>query len=316
METTFTLFKQTSSYRVLSRNACLSSMRTNSIGSYYSRGISSAKVVPLSKFSNYRTHSKDDVCSSKRRSRGPVMAGKKAAEGIKQDEGKYKHTVDLPKTAFAEVISFFMMRPPYANGDLHIGHALNKTLKDIINRYKLLQNYKVHFVPGWDCHGLPIELKVLQSLDKEARNNLTPLKLRAKAAKFAKDTVKNQMSSFKRFGVWADWNNPYLTLDPEYEAAQIEVFGQMALKGYIYRGRKPVHWSPSSRIALAEAELEYPEGHVSKSIYAIFRVASAPVRPSDLLQEFPNLCLAIWTTTPWTIPANAAIAAASESFSG
>lgn len=266
------------------------------------------------------------------------MAGKKAAEGIKQDDGKYKHTVDLPKTAFGmranssirepeiqkiwadnqvfkRVVdknsggSFILHDgPPYANGDLHIGHALNKILKDIINRYKLLQNYKVHFVPGWDCHGLPIELKVLQSMDKEARNNLTPLKLRAKAAKFAKDTVKTQMSSFKRFGVWADWNNPYLTLDSEYEAAQIEVFGQMALKGYIYRGRKPVHWSPSSRTALAEAELEYPEGHVSRSIYAIFRVASAPLMPSGLLQEFPNLCLAIWTTTPWTIPANAAVA--------
>lgn len=270
------------------------------------------------------------------------MAGKKAAEGIKQDESKYKHTVDLPKTGFGmranssarepEIQKIwednqvfkrvadknsggnFILHdgPPYANGDLHIGHALNKILKDIINRYKLLQNYKVHFVPGWDCHGLPIELKVLQSLDKEARNNLTPLKLRAKAAKFAKDTVKTQMSSFKRFGVWADWNNPYLTLDPEYEAAQIEVFGQMALKGYIYRGRKPVHWSPSSRTALAEAELEYPEGHVSKSIYAIFRIASAPLMPSDLLQEFPNLCLAIWTTTPWTIPANAAVAVNSK----
>ncbi|KEH37262.1 putative isoleucine--tRNA ligase [Medicago truncatula] len=342
METTFALFMQTSSYRMLSRNAFLTPMRMNSIGLYHSRGIPSAKVLSLSKFSNYCTHSKDDVSSSKRRSRGPVMAGKKAAEGIKQDESKYKHTVDLPKTGFGmranssarepEIQKIwednqvfkrvadknsggnFILHdgPPYANGDLHIGHALNKILKDIINRYKLLQNYKVHFVPGWDCHGLPIELKVLQSLDKEARNNLTPLKLRAKAAKFAKDTVKTQMSSFKRFGVWADWNNPYLTLDPEYEAAQIEVFGQMALKGYIYRGRKPVHWSPSSRTALAEAELEYPEGHVSKSIYAIFRIASAPLMPSDLLQEFPNLCLAIWTTTPWTIPANAAVAVNSK----
>lgn len=266
------------------------------------------------------------------------MAGKKAEEGVKQEDSKYKHTVDLPKTAFGmranssvrepeiqkmweenQVFKKVVDRnsganfilhdgPPYANGDLHIGHALNKILKDIINRYKLLQNYKVHFVPGWDCHGLPIELKVLQSLDQEARNNLKPLKLRAKAAKFAKETVKTQMSSFKRFGVWADWNNAYLTLDPEYEAAQIEVFGQMALKGYIYRGRKPVHWSPSSQTALAEAELEYPEGHVSRSIYAIFRVVSAPLMPSSLLQDFPNLCLAVWTTTPWTMPANAAVA--------
>lgn len=266
------------------------------------------------------------------------MAGKKASEGIKQEDGKYKHTVDLPKTAFGmranssvrepeiqkiweenqvfkKVVEKnsgenFILHdgPPYANGDLHIGHALNKILKDIINRYKVLQNYKVNFIPGWDCHGLPIELKVLQSLDQNARNELTPLKLRAKAAKFAKETVKKQMSSFKRYGVWADWNDPYLTLNPEYEAAQIEVFGQMALKGYIYRGRKPVHWSPSSRTALAEAELEYPEKHVSRSIYAIFRVVSAPLTPSSLLQEFPNLYLAVWTTTPWTIPANAAVA--------
>ncbi|KAB2065366.1 hypothetical protein ES319_A09G084300v1 [Gossypium barbadense] len=117
------------------------------------------------------------------------------------------------------------------------------------------------------------------------------------------------MSSFQRFGVWADWNNPYLTLDPKYEAAQIEVFGEMALKGHIYRGRKPVHWSPSSRTALAEAELEYPEGHVSRSIYALFRMVSTPSSKESLLEEFfPDICLAIWTTTPWTVPANAAVA--------
>ncbi|KAL0692444.1 hypothetical protein Bca4012_059624 [Brassica carinata] len=124
--------------------------------------------------------------------------------------------------------------------------------------------------------------------------------------KFAKATVKTQMESFKRLGVWADWNNPYLTLDPEYEAAQIEVFGQMALLGYIYKGRKPVHWSPSSGTALAEAELVYPEGHISRSIYAIFKVVGVK---TSLLEEFRhNMCLAVWTTTPWTIPANAAVA--------
>ncbi|KAI4317590.1 hypothetical protein L6164_025451 [Bauhinia variegata] len=333
-EATFTMILQTSPYRVFLRTTS-TPRRTNSLAFFYSREISSVKVASLLNISNYCTHHGDHICSSKRRSRGPVMAGKKAAGGTKTEDGKYKHTVDLPKTTFGmranssvrepEIQKIwednqvfkrvaekntggnFILHdgPPYANGDLHIGHALNKILKDIINRYKLLQNYKVHFVPGWDCHGLPIELKVLQSLDKEARKDLTPLKLRAKAAKFAKETVKSQMSSFKRYGVWADWNSPYLTLDPEYEAAQIEVFGQMALKGYIYRGRKPVHWSPSSRTALAEAELEYPEGHVSRSIYAIFRLVSTP---SDLLQEFPNLSLAIWTTTPWTIPANAAVA--------
>ncbi|KAK7363579.1 hypothetical protein VNO77_05726 [Canavalia gladiata] len=329
---------QTSPYRVLLQTACSSTRRTNSLDLFYSRGISSFKVVSFSNISHYCTHSRDGICSSKRRSRGPVMAGKKASEGIKQEDGKYKHTVDLPKTSFGmranssvrepeiqkiwednQVFKKVVEKnsgenyilhdgPPYANGDLHIGHALNKILKDIINRYKVLQNYKVNFIPGWDCHGLPIELKVLQSLDRKARNDLTPLKLRAKAAKFAKETVKNQMLSFKRYGVWADWNDPYLTLDPDYEAAQIEVFGQMALKGYIYRGRKPVHWSPSSRTALAEAELEYPEKHVSRSIYAIFRVVSVALTSNSLLQEFPNLCLAVWTTTPWTIPANAAVA--------
>ncbi|OMO82700.1 Aminoacyl-tRNA synthetase, class Ia [Corchorus capsularis] len=271
--------------------------------------------------------------------RGPSMAAKKAAQGQKKEEGGYRHTVNLPKTTFGmranalarepEIQKMwdehqvfkrvvdkndggnFVLHdgPPYANGVLHIGHALNKILKDFINRYKLLQKYKVHFVPGWDCHGLPIELKVLQSLDQDARKDLTSLNLRAMAAKFAKETVKAQMSYFQRFGVWADWNNPYLTLDPEYEAAQIEVFGEMALKGYIYRDRKPVHWSPSSRTALAEAELEYHEHHVSRSIYALFKIVTAPSTNDGSLEEFfPDLCLAIWTTTPWTIPANAAVA--------
>ncbi|KAJ3699150.1 hypothetical protein LUZ61_002855 [Rhynchospora tenuis] len=281
----------------------------------------------------------DFFSTSKRRSRGPVMAAKKVAEGGKKEEGKYKHTVDLPKTTFGlranavvrepelqklweenQVLKRVSERntgdrftlhdgPPYANGDLHMGHALNKILKDIINRYKLLQNHKVSYVPGWDCHGLPIEQKVLKLMDEEARKELTPLKLRKKAAKFARDTVKNQMNSFKRFGIWADWDNPYLTLSPEYEAAQVEVLGQMAVKGYIYRGLKPVHWSPSSVTALAEAELEYNENHVSKSIYAIFKVTALPPASTPLLEEFlPDIYLAIWTTTPWTMPANAAVA--------
>ncbi|WOG83392.1 hypothetical protein DCAR_0102567 [Daucus carota subsp. sativus] len=303
-----------------------------------SRRSSSANFLAFLNMTYYSTNSGNDYHpSSKRRSRGPVMAAKKASKGEKLEDGKYKHTVDLPKTKFGmransttrepeiqklweenQVFKRLSDRnnggsfvlhdgPPYANGDLHMGHALNKILKDMINRYKLLQNFKVHYVPGWDCHGLPIELKVLQSLDQEARKALTPLKLRAKAAKFAKTTVKAQMSSFKRYGVWADWDHPYLTLDPEYEAAQIEVFGEMVFQGYIFRGRKPVHWSPSSRTALAEAELEYPEGHISKSMYSNFKVLSAP-NSGRLLELFPNLFLAIWTTTPWTIPANAAVA--------
>ena len=199
--------------------------------------------------------------------------------------------------------------PPYANGTLHMGHALNKTLKDIINRYQLLNGRKVRYVPGWDCHGLPIELKVIQDLKPEERRNLSPLELRQKAAAFALKTVEEQKIGFKRMGVWGEWDKAYLTLQPEYEAAQIGVFGQMVLKGYIYRGLKPVHWSPSSKTALAEAELEYPEGHVSRSIFAAFKVTQVTDTSRAILEPYQDdLAVAIWTTTPWTIPANLAVA--------
>ena len=198
--------------------------------------------------------------------------------------------------------------PPYANGSLHMGHALNKVLKDIINKYKLLRGHKTDYIPGWDCHGLPIELKVLQKIKSKERKELTPLKLRQKAKEFALEAQQEQRESFKRYGVWGDWSHPYLTLKPEYEAAQIDVFGQMVLKGHIYRGLKPVHWSPSSRTALAEAELEYPEGHTSPSIYAAFPVVELGVGAKDLEEYLPNLSVAIWTTTPWTIPGNLAVA--------
>ena len=199
--------------------------------------------------------------------------------------------------------------PPYANGSLHVGHALNKILKDIINKYQLMQGRKVRYIPGWDCHGLPIELKVLQSLKPEERRDLTPVDLRQKATAYAHEQVANQSQGFQRYGVWGEWETPYLTLKPEYEAAQLEVFKQMFLKGYIYRGLKPVHWSPSSQTALAEAELEYPDGHTSPSLYAAFRVLSIPDSLRPALQEYvPDLGLAIWTTTPWTIPGNLAVA--------
>jgi isoleucyl-tRNA synthetase len=253
--------------------------------------------------------------------------------------GSYKDTVNLPQTKFdmranavkrePELQKFwadeqiferlsesnpgeiFVLHdgPPYANGTLHMGHALNKTLKDIINRYQLLKGRKVRYVPGWDCHGLPIELKVIQDMKPEERKNLSPLELRHKAAEFAKKTVEEQKLGFQRMGVWAEWDKPYLTLQPEYEAAQIGVFGQMVLKGYIYRGLKPVHWSPSSKTALAEAELEYPEGHVSRSIFAGFKVNQITDAAKAILEPFQDdLAVAIWTTTPWTIPANLAVA--------
>ncbi len=198
--------------------------------------------------------------------------------------------------------------PPYANGDIHMGHTLNKILKDIINKYQILQGRKVKYVPGWDCHGLPIELKVLQSMTAEQRQQLSPLKLRYKAEEFAKKAIARQKSGFQRLGVWGDWEHPYFTFQPEYEAAQIEVFGEMALKGYIYRGLKPVHWSPSSKTALAEAELEYPEGHTSRSIYVAFPLHTLSAEAQPLLQDYmPHLRVLIWTTTPWTIPGNLAL---------
>jgi len=203
--------------------------------------------------------------------------------------------------------------PPYANGPLHMGHALNKVLKDFINKYKILKGYRVHFVPGWDCHGLPIELKVLQKLKNEERRNLDILGLRQKATEYAKKQIYSQMEGFKRWAIWGDWENPYLTLKKNYESAQIEVFGKMFLKGYIFRGLKPVHWSPSSRTALAEAELEYPDEHFSKSVYVSFRITSVP-KQIELRFEKNNLNkhlsqnILIWTTTPWTLPANEAAA--------
>ena len=251
----------------------------------------------------------------------------------------YKDTVNLPQTTFnmranavnrePELQEFWQKEqiygklsennphepfilhdgPPYANGALHMGHALNKILKDIINKYKLLRGYKVKYVPGWDCHGLPIELKVLQKMKPQERQGLTPLKLRHKARDFALKTQKEQAEGFKRYGIWGDWEHPYLTLTPDYEAAQMEVFGQMALKGYIYRGLKPVHWSPSSHTALAEAELEYPEGHTSRSIYVAFLLTKPAEAAKEILTNFlPDLGVAIWTTTPWTLPGNLAVA--------
>ncbi|MBD2460804.1 isoleucine--tRNA ligase [Oscillatoria sp. FACHB-1407] len=255
------------------------------------------------------------------------------------EPGSYKDTVNLPKTAFdmranavkrePELQTFwrdnqiyeklsqtnpkepFILHdgPPYANGPLHIGHALNKTLKDIINKYQLLQGRRVRYVPGWDCHGLPIELKVLQAMKPAEREKLTPIELRRRAKTWALEQQQQQAESFKRYGIWGDWEHPYLTLTSDYEAAQIGVFGQMVLKGYIYRGLKPVHWSPSSKTALAEAELEYPEGHTSRSIYAAFSMVSLSDAAKPALEAYlPELGVAIWTTTPWTIPANMAVA--------
>ena len=199
--------------------------------------------------------------------------------------------------------------PPYANGDAHLGHALNKILKSIVVNHRLLTGRKARYVPGWDCHGLPIELKVLQGLKAADRAALTTATLRAKARDYALATVETQKAQFRRYGVFGDWGEPYVTLDPRYEAAQLRVFGALALGGHVYRGRKPVHWSPSSRTALAEAELEYPAGHTSRSVYVALPVAGlGPGVPAAAASDLSKASLAVWTTTAWTLPANAAVA--------
>lgn len=189
--------------------------------------------------------------------------------------------------------------PPYANGDIHMGHALNKILKDIIVRYKSMSGYHAPYVPGWDTHGLPIET-ALTKTKKVNRKELSVAEFRRQCAEYAYEQVDRQREQFKRLGVRGDWDNPYITLTKEYEAQQIKVFGDMAKKGYIYKGLKPVYWSPSSESALAEAEIEYQDKR-SPSIYVAFNVVDG----KGALEEGEKVV--IWTTTPWTIPANLGI---------
>ncbi|CAM3365961.1 isoleucine--tRNA ligase [Nosocomiicoccus ampullae] len=189
--------------------------------------------------------------------------------------------------------------PPYANGAIHMGHALNKIVKDIINRNKQMQGYFTPYVPGWDTHGLPIE----QALTNKGvdRNKMSISEFRKKCEEFANKQVQGQMEGFMRMGIDGEWDNPYLTYKPEFEAAQVRVLKDMAERGLIYRGKKPVYWSPVSESSLAEAELEYKDKR-SPSIYVSFKVENG----NDVLEKGVNLV--IWTTTPWTIPSNLAIA--------
>ncbi|MBY7121905.1 isoleucine--tRNA ligase [Bacillus wiedmannii] len=188
--------------------------------------------------------------------------------------------------------------PPYANGDIHMGHALNKVLKDFIVRYKSMTGYCAPYVPGWDTHGLPIEQALTNKGVK--RKEMTVAEFRKLCAEYAYEQVERQREQFKRLGVRADWDNPYITLEPAYEAQQIKVFGDMAKKGYIYKGQKPVYWSPTSESALAEAEIEYQDKK-SASIYVAF-----PVKDGKNVLEGDEKFI-IWTTTPWTLPANLGI---------
>ncbi|MCM3742767.1 isoleucine--tRNA ligase [Sporosarcina luteola] len=195
---------------------------------------------------------------------------------------------------------FFVLHdgPPYANGDLHMGHALNKVLKDMIVRHKSMTGFHAPYVPGWDTHGLPIEQALVNKGVNRKEHSVA--EFRKMCEEYAYSQIDSQRSQFKRIGVRGDWENPYITLKPEFEARQIQVFGEMAKKGYIYKGLKPVYWSPSSESALAEAEIEYKDKK-SPSIYVAF-----PIKDGlGVVDE--DVRIVIWTTTPWTIPANLGI---------
>ena len=247
---------------------------------------------------------------------------------------EYKKTMNLPKTAFPmraglaksepvrlkgwqdnHVYEQLMKKneghdkfvlhdgPPYANGPIHLGHAMNKISKDIINRYRSMQGYQTPYVPGWDCHGQPIEHKVEEMLGTEKFNQTPVDKIRELCNKFAVENIDLQREGFKRLGVLGDWDNPYLTLYHQHDAADIEVFKEMFDAGMIYRGHKPVHWCKHCHTALAEAEIEYGD-ETSPSIYVRFELTSKPAG----LENFDGpVDFVIWTTTPWTIPSDQAV---------
>jgi len=186
--------------------------------------------------------------------------------------------------------------PPFANGDVHIGTALNKILKDIIIKYQTLRGKSAPYIPGWDCHGLPIEFKVSQEMRKAGNTDADAATIRKACEAYARKYIDLQREQFKRLGVLGDWENPYLTLNKEYEADELRMFADIVAKGFVYRGKKPVYWSIPCRTALAEAEVEYAD-HISQSVYVKFPVVGQA-----------NTFIVIWTTTPWTLPANLAVA--------
>ncbi len=258
---------------------------------------------------------------------------------------EYKKTLNLPKTDFpiranlkqveekflsywekedvyhkiqaqAEAKGKYILHdgPPYPNGDIHLGHALNKILKDIVVKYKSMKGFAAPYVPGWDCHGLPIETQLIKEIG-DKRREMSISEFRQKCKDYALKYVDLQRKEFKRIGVFGEWDKPYLTIDHSYEEKIVELFGIMAEKGYIYRGLKPIHWCPNCETALAEAEIEY-EDEKSPSIYVKFQVIDPKTIQLDKKSPVASLkspvYFVIWTTTPWTLPANVAIAAHPE----
>ena len=270
---------------------------------------------------------------------------------------KYTHTINLPQTTFnlhsnplqresllhnkltAQLYRYqqstripdnkFILHdgPPFANGVLHIGHYLNKTLKDIILRQQLQYNSarQIQYIPGWDCHGLPIEIKALEQIklihnqynpdnnntnNQSINNKLSSDDIRQLCREFAQSAIDNQSINFQQWCILGEWKTPYITMSPQYESAQLDIFNSMYNNGLIYRALKPVYWSPVSVTALAEAELEYNDKHLSPAIYTLFQCKSVgELNQLNIDSEIiNNLSVLIWTTTPWTIPANVAIA--------
>ena len=200
--------------------------------------------------------------------------------------------------------------PPYANGNIHIGHALNKILKDIIVKHAAMSRHEAPYIPGWDCHGLPIELQVEKNIGRKKKLAMSKVEIRKLCKEYAEKYVGIQREEFKRLGVFGDWERPYKTMDPAYEAQEIRELGKIAASGSLYRQKKPVYWCSSCVTALAEAEVEY-EDHTSPSIYVKFPVKDENRKmktEKDSAFRFHNSSFIIWTTTPWTLPANQAIA--------
>ncbi|MDD5645072.1 MAG: isoleucine--tRNA ligase [bacterium] len=247
---------------------------------------------------------------------------------------EYKNTVNLPKTDFPmkaglskkepeilqkwnsldiynKILSGmsgkpdFMLHdgPPYANGDIHLGHALNKILKDIIVKYKNMRGFRSPYVPGWDCHGLPVEHQLFKNLGI-SKNGISQSDFRKKARAYAVKFAEIQSGQFRRLGVFGDWDHPYYTLDAEYETSILDSFAELADKGYVYRGLKPIYWCGKCETALAEAEIEYSDKK-SPSVFVKFKAGS---HVSEFIGSDKDAYFIIWTTTPWTLPANLAVA--------
>lgn len=199
--------------------------------------------------------------------------------------------------------------PPYANGNIHLGHLLNKVIKDVTVRTRIMDGYDVHYVPGWDCHGLPIEHQVMKNLGDKAKE-LNTNQIRHRCEKYAEKYVKVQASQMVRLGTTGNYENPYLTMKPAYEGATLEVFADLVEKGVVYRDLKPVHWSIANQTALADAELEYYD-RKDTSVFVLFALKNPERLPSSLnAPDGETANLMIWTTTPWTLPANLAVAVA------